>query len=151
MAKRKTKQVKSFGGTKHLGNVVEQDAKDAPVKDVNYDVQDLEVQSKTNLEQDQGGGGAAIIRCFEFGINYQTFNEVRPTKQDLFNAHYKGIEMALWRDGLKVIPEVNPRIVINSSKGTYSIFVGANPMKGHILREQPRTLADQLRSEESYG
>ncbi len=148
MAKRKVKEVKSFGGSRHIGNVVEENAKDAPVKDVNYDLQDLEVQSKTKLEDDQGGGGAAIVRMFEFGMNLHAFHEARPTKQELFNSHYKGIEVALWKDGLKVIPEVNPRIVVDDKTARYKIFVGAKPMKGHILKEQPRTLSEMIKEEQ---
>jgi hypothetical protein len=115
---------------------------DAPVKDVHYDLQNLEVKSTTNLEDDQGDGGAAIVRMFEFGMNPQAFAQYRPTKQELFNSHYKGIEMALWKDGMKVLPDVNPKIVVNEKAGKYMIFVGAQPMRGHILQERPKTLKE---------
>lgn len=106
--------------------------------------QELQVESKTHLEDDLGGGGSAIIRVFEFGINPVTFSQYQPTKQDLFNSHHKGIEIALWRDGLKVVPDVNPRIVVDIEHGVYRIFVGAQPMRGHSLIEQPRTLGQQI-------
>lgn len=137
--KLKTKEVKSFGGVGESRSLLEINAKDAPVKDIAWDAQEIEVQSDTKLEDDAGSGGAAIIRCFEFGINPAVFQENPPTKQDLFNAHHKGIETMLWRDGMKVMPEVNPRIVIESN--TYKIFVGAIPMKGHLLKERPQTLS----------
>lgn len=140
MKRPKSKEVKSFGGVESVGKVVEENAKNAPVKDVNYDVQSLEVQSETHLEDDDGSGGAAIVRCFEFGINPIAFQQAQPTKQDLFNSHFKGIEIALWKDGLKVMPEVNPKVVIDDKTMKYQIFVGAQPMRGHILREQPRLL-----------
>ena len=141
MAKRrvKTKEVKSFGGVSDTTYFTETNAKNAPVKDIPWNSQSIEVESDTKLEHDEGVGSAAIIRCFEFGVNPQAFKEHTPTRQDLFNAHYKGIEVMLWRDGLKVIPEVNPRIVIEKDK--YKIFVGAMPMKGHMLKERPQTLA----------
>ena len=50
--------------------------------------------------------------------------------------------MALWRDGMKVMPEVSPRIVIDEKAMMYKIFVGAQPNRGHILTERPRTLTE---------
>jgi hypothetical protein len=145
MAKRtKTVEVQKFGGVDDLGVVQAPSAVDLIEKNYNHDVKSLEVKSSTHLEDDQGGGGAAIVRCFEFGINPQAFKEYSPTRQELFNAHYKGIEMALWKDGMKVIPEVNPRIVIDQENGKYQIFVGAQPMRGHILTEKPKTLSEQI-------
>lgn len=135
MSKRpKVKEVSKFGGAEGFGRV--------QANDNTHDLTSIEVKSKTHLEDDQGGGGAAIIRMFEFGINPQAFKEMKPTLQELFNAHFKGIEVALWKDGLKVLPEVNPRIVLDERAMTYRIFVGAEPMRGHILREQPKTLTE---------
>ncbi len=133
--KKKPIEVQKFGGVDSLGTT--------QMDGYGHDVQSIETQSKTHLEDDLGTGNPAIIRCFEFGINPQAFKEHPPTKQDLFNYHHKGIEVALWRDGMKVIPEVNPRVVVNEQKMTYQIFVGAKPMKGHILQEhqQTKTLA----------
>lgn len=128
----KSIDVKKFGGIDKGGDV--------SMDSNNYELQSVEAQSKTKLEDDTGHGNAAIIRCFEFGINPVAFKESPPTKQQLFNSHYKGIEAALWRDGLKVLPDVNPRIILGEK--TYKIFVGAHPMRGHILREQPRTLRE---------
>lgn len=106
------------------------------------EAQQLEVQSQTHLEDDKGEGKAAIVRCFTFGMNVASFREVQPTKQQLFNHHLKGIEIALWKDGLQILTDVTPRIVFNEKKLTYQIFVGAVPMRGHILREQPKTLKE---------
>lgn len=140
----KSKTVSKFGGVTDIAHVIEKDAVNAPVKDVGYDVKDLEVQSTTHLEDDQGGGGAAIVRCFEFGMNLEAFGNYQPTKQELFNSHLKGIEVALWRDGMKIMTEVLPRVAFDQENFKYKIFVGAQPMKGHILREQPKTLAEQI-------
>lgn len=145
MAKRsKVLDVAKFGGVDELGTVQAPSQLDGLTKDFSHDLRSIEVKSDTNLESDHGGGGAAIIRMFEFGINPQAFREYQPTKQELFNSHYKGIEMALWKDGMKVLPEVHPRIVVMEQEGKYRIFVGAQPMKGHILTEQPKTLAEQI-------
>ena len=103
-------------------------------------------ESKTHLEDDTGSGDAAIIRMFEFGVNHEAFKQHQPTKQELFNSHYKGIEVMLWRDGLKVMPEVEPQLTFNKKKTKYRIFVGAKPMKGHLLTEQPKTLSQIINS-----
>ena len=124
----------SFGGTEELGNT--------KMHGYDHDVKSLEVESTTKLEHDEGHGNAAIIRCFTFGMNPEVFHQYQPTKQELFNSHYKGIEVALWKDGMKVIPEVNPRVVFDEKNLRYQIFVGAAPMKGHILRERPQTLKE---------
>lgn len=132
--KRSEVEVRKFGGTEEVGHV--------KMNGFDHDVQTVEAQSKTKLEDDEGHGNAAIIRCFTFGVNPVAFQQHPPTKQELFNSHYKGIEIALWRDGMKVIPEVNPRIVVDQKKMNYKIFVGAQPMKGHILKERPKTLSE---------
>lgn len=142
--KKKSIEVQKFGGVDELGIVSAPAEQNFIEKNYDHDLKSIEVQSDTHLEDDQGGGGAAIIRMFEFGANPQAFKEYAPTSQELFNSHYKGIETALWKDGMKVMPEVNPRVVVNKKEGKYQIFVGAQPMKGHILKEQPRTLSQQI-------
>lgn len=155
MAKRSKKvvEVQKFGGIDSVGTVrdenltrftSEMSGNESFHTDTNYNLESIETQSKTHLEDDMGGGGAAIIRTFEFGMNPEAFNQYQPTKQELFNSHYKGIELALWKDGLKVMPEVQPKIVVDNKTNKYRIFVGAQPMKGHLLYEQPKTLAEQI-------
>ena len=51
-------------------------------------------------------------------------------------------ETALWRDGLKILTEVQPRISFNEEKMQYQIFVGATPMRGHLLTQTPQTLRE---------
>lgn len=131
--KKKTLEVQKFGGTDDLGKVK---------MGHDYDVKSIEAKSKTRLEDDTGDGAAAIIRRFSFGINPQAWMEVKPTKQELFNYHVKGIEMMLWRDGMKIMTEVEPRIVVDAENMRYDIFVGARPQKGHILVQRPQTLTE---------
>jgi hypothetical protein len=131
---KKAKDVVKFGGVDELGKV--------GMHGHEHDVSTIEAKSTRHLEEDIGEGNAAILRCFTFAINPQVFKEHPPTKQELFNHHHKGIELALWRDGMKVMPEVNPKIVVNQKKMQYQIFVGAQPMKGYILQERPQTLSE---------
>lgn len=128
----KTPEVQKFGGNDHIGST--------KFNGYDHEVESVESQSRTNLEQDHGVGNAAVIRMFEFSANPETFQHHLPTKQELFNAHYKGIELALWKDGLKVIPTVNPQIAVGKKR--YRIWVGAAPMRGQTLSERPQTLSD---------
>lgn len=130
----KSQEVSKFGGTEELGKV--------ELHGHTHEAATVEALSETKLEHDEGYGNAAIIRCFTFGMNPKTFQEVQPTKQDLFNSHIKGIELALWRDGLKVMPDVEPRITFNTEKMQYQIFIAATPQRGHILHQKPMTLSE---------
>jgi hypothetical protein len=134
MKKKKTLDVAKFGGIDELGKV--------ELHGHEHDAASIEAQSKAHLEDDRGEGNAAIIRCFTFGINPEAFQRGKPTKQDLFNAHIKGIEIMLWRDGMTPMTEVEPRILLDSKNMTYKIFVGAKPMRGHLLQEKPKTLTE---------
>lgn len=152
MRKRKAVEVQKFGGAENVGSVREEgnlstfhselSNQDSIHENVNWDLQSVEVQSDTKLEQDEGVGGAAIIRMFQFGMNLDAFKQHPPTKQELFNSHLKGIELALWKDGMKVMPDIEPKVVVDEKSARYMIFVGAVPMRGHILRERPQTLAE---------
>jgi hypothetical protein len=139
MARRKLNEINKFGGTKELGSMVEKDAVDAPVKDIHWSAQDIETQSETHLEDDKGIGAPAMVRMFEFAVNRQVFIERNPTKQDLFNYHIKGIEMSLWKDGLKLMTDVEPKVVMDGD--LYRIFVGAAPARGQKVFENPITLS----------
>lgn len=138
---KKVKNVAKFGGVDSLGTV----KTTLHGGQNSYDASTVEAQSQTKLEHDVGEGNAVVIRCFTFQMNLEhpeVFIERRPSKQDLFNAHIRGIEMALFKDGLKPYVDVPPRITFDSKKFQYSIFVPAVPMKGWMLHEKPQTLTE---------
>ena len=134
MAKKaKSIEVSKFGGSeKVMETTIDKDP---------YEIHSMEAESTTKLEHDEGTGAAIVIRRFLFKANPEVFQHAQPNKQELFNSHLKGIEMMLWRDGLSVWPDTEPQVKINTEAGTYEIFVGAKPMKGHILHEQTKTLS----------
>lgn len=103
-----------------------------------------ETESQTKLEADTGHGQTAIIRQFKFKTNPQTFRNHPPTKQELFNAHLKQIEILLWQDGLKIMTDVEPTLTLSKRKQFYTITVGAIPMRGQMLPHdlQPMTLTE---------
>ena len=135
MAKKtkKSLDVQKFGGVEELGSL--------HINGYQHEASSIEAQSETRLEQDTGEGGAAIIRRFTFGVNPEAFAQHTPTMQELFNYHHKGIEIALWRDGMAIITEVQPRVIFDKQNTKYHIFVGARPLRGHVLRETPQTLS----------
>ncbi len=102
-------------------------------KGTNYDVKQGEVHSDTKLEDDLGQGGSVIIRSFHFKANPEAFKNNTPSKQELFNAHAKQIEIQLWKDGLKVMPDVSPKLLLSKNRMYYQIIVGAEPQKGQII------------------
>src|SRR3990167_6099497 len=132
----KTKDVAKFGWIGDLGKV-QMDGQE-------HESSSIEAQSQTKLEHDKGEGNAVVIRCFTFQMNLEhpeLFIERRPSKQEIFNSHIRGIEMALWKDGLRAFLDVAPRITFNTKEFQYSIFVSAVPMKGWLLHEKPQTLS----------
>ena len=110
-------------------------------KDIQWDATQGEVESDVHLEDDKGVGNAIIVRSFDFKANPQAFLERTPTKQELFNDSARLIEIQLWKDGLQVMPDVNPKVMISKNKQNYRIVVGAEPAKGHLLGVTPQTLS----------
>lgn len=102
-------------------------------KSTNYDVKQGEVHSDIKLEEDIGHGKPIIIRSFDFKANPAAFRERTPSKQELFNAHAKQIEIVLWKDGLKVMPDVKPQLTLSKNRKFYRIVVGAEADKGNII------------------
>lgn len=132
--KKKIKEVAKFGGVDEIGK--------AMLNSHEHEVSSIEAQSQARLEDDIGEGEATIIRCFTFGMNPEIFVEHKPTKQEIFNSHLRGIEMALFGDGLKIFDDVPPRITFDVDRKQYSIFVAARPKKGYLLQERPQTLRE---------
>lgn len=98
-----------------------------------YEVKQGEVHSDIKLEADEGDGKTIVIRSFDFKANPQAFKERTPSKQELFNAHAKQIEIVLWKDGLKVMPDVAPQLILDKKRRGYRIVVGAEPAKGQLI------------------
>lgn len=126
--------LQKFGGTDDLGKI--------DFDGHQHDVQSIEVKSETKLTDDPFEGAVAIIRKFTFGANPQAFKEYKPTKQELFNSHLKGIEIALWRDGMQLNTRIEPQIHFDEKQLRYSIFVGAKPARGHLVTQTPLSLRE---------
>lgn len=125
---------------------VEKDAVNAPVKNVDWEGEELAAISDTKLESDLGTGQTVVLRFFDFGANIETFKQQKPTAQDLFNSHMRGIESLLWRDGLRQFEEVEPRLIFSKDKTKYRFIIACVPrMGGSFDGGTPRTLTELLR------
>lgn len=109
-------------------------------KEVGWDVNEGEVHADVQLSEDKGVGKAVIVRTFFFKANPEGFRERTPSKQELFNAHANQIRDALTTDGLQIMHDVSPKLMIGKTKTHYKIVVGAEPMAGMLLHERPETL-----------
>ena len=112
--------------------------------DLKWEGEEIVSESTTKIEDDKGDGRAVVLRFFEFGANVETFKIHKPTAQDLFNSHMKGIESLLWRDGLKPYLEVEPRLQFSKDKTKYRFILAAIPSYGGDLMDKTQTLSQLL-------
>ncbi len=125
--------------------VVEKNAKNTPskqIEDIQWEGEEIGVQSDTKLESDTGTGQAFVMRFFEFGANVEVFKQHKPTAQELFDSHRKGIEALLWRDGLKPYQGVEPRLVFSKNEKSYRFVITCTPTQA--LVDTPNTLKELL-------
>lgn len=123
---------------------------DGKQSSVHYDVKQGEVHSDIHLEDDEGHGKTIVVRSFDFKANPNAFREYTPSKQELFNAHAKQIESYLWTDGLKVMPDVHPQIILSKKRDGYRIVVGAEPRQGQIITKRDMDKVQTL-SQAAHG
>lgn len=101
---------------------------------------DVVAESTTHLEDDKGSGTPVVLRFMDFGANPEVFKEHKPTAQELFDSHRKGIETMLWKDQLQPIPEVEPRLMFSKNKKNYRFVIACKPMG--VLLDMPKTLSE---------
>ena len=85
---------------------------------------------------DPGGGPVNVIRVFHFKMNPE--KKDFQDHQDIFSAHAKQIETILWGDGLRPLESTNPRVILDSEKRIYQIFVPCEAAKGVIFSHEHR-------------
>jgi hypothetical protein len=120
---------------------VEKNAKNAPVKDITWEGEEIAVESKTKLEEDKGTGQTVILRVFEFAANPITFKQHKPTAQELFSSHLQGIKSLLWRDGLAPYEAVEPRLIFSKDKSMYRFIIPCVATIGSTVIDKPQTLS----------
>jgi hypothetical protein len=126
---------------------IEKKAKNLPskkVEDLQWEGEEIQTESKTRLEEDTGYGHAVVLRFFDFGANVESFKLHKPTAQELFNSHIRGIESLLWRDGLIFFKEVEPRLQFSKDKTKYRFIIAAVPSATSALVDKPKTITELL-------
>lgn len=121
--------------------VTELDAKDAPTKNIEWEGE--EVGTETRLKHDEGTGQPIVVRFFDFATNIKAFKEHKPTAQELFNTHKKGIEAIIWTDGLTPCAIIEPRLLFSKDKSQYRFVVSC--IANQTLLETPKTISELLR------
>ena len=104
---------------------------------------DLAVKADTPLV-DAGTGKKVIIRKFEFEwdkkIKLQDKMNAQYDKQAFFNSHAKYIKDFLWKDGLSVLENQDPKMIFNE-KG-YIIAIACEARFGVSIFEKGMALQD---------
>jgi len=119
------------------------------IGNIEWEGEQLQATADTKIEDDKGIGQAMVIRFFEFGVNLQAFKDHKPTAQELFDAHRKGLEAILWKDGLKPYEGIEPRIMFSKNKKFYRIILMCIPRGMATLLDKPKTLSQLLNNTSS--
>lgn len=128
---------------------IEKNAKNAPVKDIEWEGEEVGVESDTKLEEDKGTGQEIILRFFDFAANPEVFKNYKPTAQELFDSHRKGIESLLWSDGLSACEAIEPRLLFSKDKSNYRFVISCIKGIGNTMVDKPKTLSELLTPNES--
>ena len=121
---------------------IEKDAVAAPVKDIPWEGEEIAAESVTKIQDDRGDGRGVVLRFFDFGANPETFALHKPTAQELFNTHMRGMESLLWRDGLKPFTDAEPRLMFSKDKKNYRFIIPCVPIRGDL--QNTNTLSQLL-------
>lgn len=135
MKQAKLKKEKKF-------KLTELDAKDAPVKDIEWEGEELGVESTTKLEEDKGTGQAIVLRFFDFAANPEVFRVHQPTANELFSSHKLGMQAILWKDGMTPIEVIEPRLLFSKDKSHYRFVISCSPSEALI--DIPQTLTELI-------
>lgn len=105
--------------------------------------QDLAVKADTALV-DSATGKKIIVRLFDFAwnkdIKKEDLKQIKMNKQVLFNAHAQYIKSFLWKDGLNVREDHDPKLIF--TKKGYRIAVLCEARMGLNIFEKGMTLQE---------
>lgn len=110
----------------------------------------LETQSSPLI--DPAYGKTVSIRVFDYKMNpdpkvLKNF----PDKQTLFNAHAKQIKTILWADGLIPLENISPRVIIDTKKHKYQIFIPCQARSNVLFVDKPKSLTEVLSKTSKNG
>jgi len=129
-------EIKEFKGQEHKGFAEGHEWKE----------QELAVKAGQPLV-DSGTGKKVIIRKFEFdwkkGLQPEDRMLAQANKQDFFNKHARYIRDFLWKDGLSILENQDPKMMFND-KG-YVIVVATEARFGVSIFEKGTTLQEIMK------
>ena len=107
---------------------------------------DLAVKADVPLI-DSGTGKKVIIRMFDFNWDKKAKPEdiesIKNDKQGFFNSHAKYIKDFLWKDGLSILENQDPKLEFK--KNGYRIAVACEARFGVSIFEKPAMLQDLMK------
>ena len=113
--------------------------------------QGSQVQVESQPLIDPGVGQPTIIRTFIFKANPEFLKKNKGLrgidKQELFNNHWRLLQIELWKDGLMAVEEVSPKITFR--KNHYFIQITCKARFGVIVVDSPQKLQDYLNRKRS--
>lgn len=118
--------------------VVEKDAIDSPVKDIDWTGQ--EISSEEVQLADSGKGKKIFIRQFEFRLPNGT---EKPSDEELLSVHRSKILAFLWKDEL-VSAGIMKVAWDTTDEKKFFIFVLAEAKSGSVILEQPKILTHDI-------
>ena len=96
---------------------------------------------------DSATGKKVIIRTFDFewkkGMKTQDRMNAQYNKQAFFNSHAKYIKDFLWKDGLSILENQDPKMIFN--KKGYRIAIACEARFGVSIFDKPTTLQDIMK------
>ena len=108
--------------------------------------QDLATKADTPLI-DSATGKKVIIRTFDFewkkGMKIQDKMNAQYNKQEFFNSHAKYVRDFLWKDGLSILENQDPKMIFN--KKGYRIAIACEARFGVSIFDKPTTLQDIMK------
>lgn len=100
------------------------------------------IQAESTPLIDPGTGEPIIIRTFMFKFNPEWIKKNKGVKnvnkQELFNNHWKFLQLELWKDGLTPNEGVEPKMTFK--KGHYFIQLTCRARLGVMVADSPETL-----------
>jgi len=115
--------------------LIEENAQDAPVKDIEWEGKEVETETTPLMNNDTGK--PIILRVFDFNLPSLKPEEF-PTKEQLLNFHKSKVTAFLWRDEL--IPIQDFKLIFSKDKRHFRIFATCQTKAGSTVLERPQVL-----------
>lgn len=126
------------------GKLLEKDAVNAPVKDIQWEAQEMQSEVSAPLADD-GSGKEVILRRFQF--QFPPNLPKKPTKKEILDFHKDRMNIFLWKDELELIQE--PKVLIN--KKGYDIFATCVAKRGSLIFSKPELLQHAINKQPGAG